>query len=224
MVDSVPFDEIPSRPRTVTRDAARNEKARRLVFEAALRSAARASRWRVAQGIMFREVDGWFAQIHAGLGWRRGAVLFWSTKPMALDSLFWDITGSPQYNSMPLSFRAVGAWCLRPIQSRCGTVPDLGAPEALAEAVVAWADEGLARSDFVSSVEAMLAAWTRHALPGHTSALEICLRILDGDLAGASRICRDAEQDAGGFSTLTEGVMVSFVDRAKAWIAARQGA
>ena len=158
MVEDVPIASIPRRPTRVSRADAKAEKQRASDFAAALKRRARVSRWRVAGGILFRDDDGWFAQVSAWPGWGRGAAIQWSTKPMALDLLFWDIVGLPEHRRLPLSFRARGSWVLRPLPAHCGVAPDVAEPEALAERVVAWCDARLATGDFASSISAMLEA------------------------------------------------------------------
>ena len=146
---------------------------------------------------------------------------------MALDLLFWDIVGLPEHRRLPLSFRARGSWVLRPLPAHCGVAPDVAEPEALAERVVAWCDARLATGDFASSISAMLEAQAAGGRAGGVTAMDICLHLLNGDDDGALRRCDapslDDAANFGGFGTLADdGTMVTFIDRARAWISARQ--
>lgn len=67
--------------------------------------------WRGVQGILFKEINQWFVTCHLETSLlSQQTSLIVSTKPMAIDPIFWGICGFPENKDKPLSFRALGAW------------------------------------------------------------------------------------------------------------------
>lgn len=212
----------------LTREQQRALKQRDKDFQAALKAAARRRGWRYAGGKIFRQDGEWFASAMPFPPAWQGVVAQFMLKPMALDPLFWDIVGLSENSRLPLSFRANGAWVLRPpsieacVGSECTEIVEP------AELVVQFADENLDRSRKDRSIERMLAGLAEREPIGSSLALEISLQILAGDLNAALALCRsvadlDHVAQTGGFSTLNpDGSFSTFVDQAEAWIIARR--
>lgn len=215
------------RPR-LTREEARAAKARRKAFDAALKSRAKVSGWRYAGGGVFRQDGDWFIDALPFPIDRSGYTVSLRLKPMALDPLFWDIAGLPENANLPLSFRANGAWVLRAPPAELRVEGSDDCPEALAEAVLARIEAERLRSRAERSIQSLLDALGPHeSLSGQTLALALCLDILNGDLGSAAALCRRAASaqppDPGGFiARRPDGGVLTFVDQASDWIAARR--
>lgn len=208
--------EIPRRPARVSREDARSEKERAKRFAEALRSEAKASGWRHANGGVFRQDGDWFVSVLPVLLWTRGVMAMSFAKPMVVDPVFWCIAGLPENDKLPLSFRANGAWVLRPPFSEAYIALDQREPELLAREFLKWATDSLTQVA-ASSVETLLAK-----IEGlgprrkNFAALEICLHVLRDDYASAQDICGNlAPNELGGFVTGHK----TFIDQAKDWLA-----
>jgi hypothetical protein len=218
-------------PTKLTREQQKAVKQRSKDFDAALKARARAAGWRYARGEVFRQAGDWFVSVFPSLLWEQGALARLMIKPMALDPLFWDIVGLPENRDLPLSFRATGAWVLRPRTLDETVALDIGEIDALADALLAWSDERSKKSLAKASVQTMLADLPNiPELGGQPLALATCLHILADDLDGAMRLCRISDPDAhplmregGGFSTHNrDGLESTFIEQAREWIAARR--
>ncbi|WP_374526410.1 hypothetical protein [Sphingopyxis sp.] len=227
------MDEIPHRPGKLTREQQRAVKQRQKDFAAALKSQARAAHWRYAGGWIFRQSGDWFVDVLPWLLPERGAGLRLLIKPMALDPLFWDIVGASENHSLPLSFRANGAWVLRPatIDSQAGL--DQADVELLATEVLGVADRQTEALLETMSLESMLAALPdKDDLFGQQRVLAICLLILAGQTETAFDLCRISSSEdhpivrGSGFLTRNpDGSVSTFLDQARDWIAReRRGA
>ena len=213
----------------ISREQARAAKARKKAFQSALKATARAQKWRYAGGWIFRQDDDWFVDALPWVGLESGVSVQLILKPMALDTLFWEIVGLKENERLPLSIRANGAWVLRPpaIEETIGNgTPDV---EELAKLVVLWADDQLCRSRSERSVARLLADLPKtEQLRGRMRATAICLHILANDLDAALALTRlgSHEHDrlcSGGFLSCDgEGKTVSFLDQSREWIFARR--
>ena len=219
-------DLPPPLPTKVSREQARAAKERRKQFQIALKAYARSHGWRYIGGEIFRQDGEWFASALSFPASENGEIVHFSLKPMALDPLFWEIVGLPENSKLPLSFRANGAWVLRPphVESLIDEINDVS---EVAELIVTWADEKLTESRATRSIERML-----HALPepeeldGQLLAVAVCLHILAKDLDAAWTLCEQRQDsrppgDGGGFLTCNaDGTLSSFIDQARNWIIA----
>jgi hypothetical protein len=208
--------DIPRRPARVSREEARSAKERAKVFSAALKVEAKASGWRYANGGVFRQHGDWFVNVLPSLLWERGVKATSFAKPMAVDPVFWRIVGLPQNEKLPLSFRANGAWVLRPPFSEAFIALDERESERLAREFVEWSTDRLTEVS-ASSVETLLAELEGLGArrKGYV-ALEICLHLLRDDSASAEEICRTlTTKETGGFVTGSR----TFIDQAKDWLA-----
>jgi hypothetical protein len=215
-------------PPKLSREERRWVKQRGKEFQTALKAEGRRRGWRYAGGELFQQDGEWFASVLPFLQWERGAVVRFSLKPMRLEPLFWDIVGLPENNGLPLSFRANGAWVLRPPAKERRVGPAMSEVTALAELVASSADEQLRQSRDTRSTGQMLRELT-HAGPvvGHQRALAICLHILGNDLDGALDLCRAIARkdisDTGGFATVNpDGTASTFLEQAEGWIIAKR--
>lgn len=218
----------------LTREQQRAARQREKAFAAALRNQARAAHWRYAGGWIFRQSGDWFVDILPWLLPERGAGIRLLVKPMALDPLFWDIVGVSENRSLPLSFRANGAWVLRPATIDSAVGIDLADVEPLAAEVLRVAEQQAGALLETISIESMLAALPDETdLFGQQRVLAVCLHILAGRLDAAFELCRVSNSDehpiirgSGGFLTRNaDGSVSTFLDQARDWIAReRRGA
>jgi len=210
---------VPQRPTRVTREQARQAKEREKLFLAALKAVARTAGWKFANGGIFRQHGDWFVSVLPRLLWGRGIASMLFAKPMAIDPLFWRVVGLPENERLPLSFRANGAWVLRPPFSEANIALDEADPERLANDFVRWAGEQL------PAVASRTPATLLSEIEGlgdrrlHFAALEICLRLMLDDWGGALALCEGrGPNDYGGFGSGT----TTFFDWAREWIAAER--
>ena len=216
------------RPAKLTREQQRQLKQRNKDFDAALKREARLSKWGYAGGLVFRQREDWFVCAIGTLLWERGVEIDIGIKPMELDPLFWDIVGLGENRALPLSFRANGAWVLRPATSRArfGTdVTDVGPLAALAMAEIErWAGDLVASTSIATMLNALP---TDEDLRGQPRALAVCLNLLNSEFDRAQKLCRTDDGDAhplvregGGFTTHNpDGSVSTFLDQAREWIA-----
>lgn len=221
------MNDIPAWPSKLTREQQRTVRQRNKEFQAALKRNARANEWRYAGGLIFRQSVDWFMDILPSLLWEHGLIARLRIKPMALDPLFWDIVGLPENNALPISFRAMGAWVLRPKTKDEYIGLDINDVETLATDLFRWAND---RADTIladMSLGKMLDDLPPDEdLRGQTRALATCLRIMNGDLDRAMRLCNVDEpdvhplvRDGGGFTTRQlDGSYINFLDQAIDWI------
>lgn len=222
--------DIPAWPAKLTREQQKAVKQRSNDFDAALKRDARAAGWRYARGTIFRQSADWFISILPSLLWERGAVVRMMVKPMAIDPLFWDIVGLSGNNTLPLSFRATGAWVLRPPSTESCVGLNTIEVELLAKDVFEWANTQVSQILTSISIASMLSALPgSHQVRAHR-ALAICLHILAKDLDGAFELCRLNDPDThplmqenGGFTTHNcDGSVSTFLDQARDWIARKR--
>ncbi|MBY8829795.1 hypothetical protein [Hephaestia mangrovi] len=200
-------------------------------FDAALKAKARHTGWRFARGEIFRQKGDWFINVMPSLLWERGAIVRMMVKPMALDPLFWDVVGLSGNEALPLSFRASGAWVLRP--------PSIDEPialvasevELLAAEILDWSNRRAQTVLQNTSLRSMLAELPdEQELRGQHRALAICLNIMMNDLDAANILCEVNDptphplmRDAGGFTTHnSDGSISTFLEQARDWIARKR--
>lgn len=225
------MSDIPVWPAKLTRDQKKAANQRSKAYYAALKGGARNAGWRFVQQQLFRQTDGWFINVLSSPLWERGARVRIVVKPMALDPLFWDIVGLGANEKLPLSFRAIGAWVLRPAWTEEMVALNTMDGQQLAADVADWSDRRANAILQTTSLESMLCELPDGpAMFGQRLALAICLHILNGNLDEAMRLCRTKGPDSpthpeeGGFVTGLEGnTKISFVDQAIAWIERKQG-
>lgn len=225
------MSQLPEWPAKLTREQQRSVKLRAKEFDAAVKSRARAAGWRFARGEVFQQKGDWFINAMPSLLWERGVFVRMTAKPMALDALFWDIVGLRDNEALPLSFRASGAWVLRPvtIDGHIGVSTfDVG---SLATQVLEWCNQQASTLLQSISLKAMLLALPdKQDLRGQNRALAICLHIMMHDLDEALQLCRIDDPAAhplmrenGGFTTHNaDGSVSTFLDQARDWIARKR--
>jgi hypothetical protein len=218
---------LPQWPLKLSREEQREAKNRRSIFDSTLKVAAKNIGWQVARGSVFKKQGEWFADYLASLTYQRGAVVQILIKPMALDPLFWKIVGLEENNRQPLSFRANGAWVLRPPARQEYVGKEESNPSTLAEITAVWAENWLTTNLPEISISKMLQAlMSREQLSGQNRSLAICLNVLEGDFGAAERLIpppatsgNNMLSDAGGFSTRSpSGQFLTFYDQAATWI------
>ncbi|MBV9511525.1 MAG: hypothetical protein JO303_14730 [Caulobacteraceae bacterium] len=214
-------DDIPQRPARVSREAARGAKQRQKLFLTALKAAARAAGWKAAGGGVFRQQDEWFVSVLPVLLWERGVKAMLLAKPMAIDPLFWRVVGLPENERLPLSFRANGAWVLRPPFRDANIGLGETDPERLADAFVTWAGDHLPAVTAGTPATLLAEIESLGERRRHHATLEICLRLMLDDWSGALALCEGrGPTDFGGYGS---GKM-TFFDWARDWIAANRPA
>jgi hypothetical protein len=210
---------IPHRPARISREEARGVKEREKLFAGTLKAEAKVAGWRYANGSIFRQQGDWFVSVFPSLLWGRGLTARLLAKPMAVDRLFWRIVKLPENDRLPLSFRANGAWVLRPPSFQATIALDERDPERLAHEFVAWSTDRLPQvapfsvNGLLSEIEDLGPRRKHHV------ALEICLRLQLGDWDGALSLCGDrGPHESGGFGVGDK----TFFDLARDWIAAER--
>ena len=222
--------ELRSWPNKVTREDARAAKAREREFFAALKAEGKRAGWRFARADIFRQEGRWFISNMPTLAWQRGVWNRLTVKPMALDPLFWEIVDLPDNNSRPLSFRATGAWVLRPEWIREAIATEEDSPLQLADRVLEWSNQQLGLLSGWSTARMLAELGPGERLHHQQRSLAICLHLLNGDLDKAEDLCRAAGDqsellaDGGGFTTNnSDGTRSTFNKQALRWIASRRG-
>lgn len=219
----------PPWPNKLTREQAKAAKQRERDFLAVLKSRGRTSGWRFSSGELFKQQEDWFVSNMPSLAWQRGTWSRLMVKPMSLDPLFWDIVGLPENKKQPLSFRANGAWVLRPEWRTEAVAPHEESLVELAHRMVEWTDQQLSGSS-AWSIDAMLDDLGPDAgLKYQKRSLAVCLHLLKGDLDRAQYLCREAGDqtslmaDGGGFGTHNaDGTHLTFIQQAQEWIASER--
>lgn len=191
-----------------------------------LRSLARGSGWRFSRETLLRERDGWFYAVRSVTHLNADvttAELFY--KPMEIDRLFWEITGLPENNSLPLSFRAHGAWiCATPAHDELRIFDAEATTEAAASEIIRWTDAAYAELPSVVSVSSLIEKieemHLRMGVKGYFPT-HICALILSGRIDAARAECEGAIQrnEAGGFSV---AFGPTFPEMALDWIVRRE--
>ncbi len=134
---------------------------------------------------------------------------------MAVDPLFWRIVGLEENEQLPLSFRANGAWVLRAPPRQFHIAPEEHDPEKLAAATISLATGYLSEVHQSSPEKLLKEIESLGDLRTHFAALEVCLRLLLGDVDGAlERSTFVHSDDSGGFRTGEKG----FFQQAREWI------
>lgn len=221
------MSDLPVRPSKLTRLQQKAAKQREKEFIATLKAKARAAGWRYARGEIFRQSGDWFVNMTPILLWERGILVLQTIKPMALDPLFWEIVGLSANNALPLSFRARGAWVLRPPSNEMHIGLDIFDVESLADEFLSWATQRNTALAETFSIASLLSDLSNGPVRrGQDLATSICLQILAENLDEAALLCRVNEPDGhplmregGGFTTHnSDGSISTFVDQARDWI------
>lgn len=80
----------------------------------ALRLAAKGSKWRQKQGVLFRQIDDYFFAVEWETGWYSNDpprfIYSICAKPMSIDPLLWATVGDHDLEQEPLSFRYWGSF------------------------------------------------------------------------------------------------------------------
>ncbi len=188
----------------------------------AVREVAKKSGWRTSQGVLFREAEGWFFEIHA-MPWiaKTKTPASLKSKPMSLDPLFWKIVGLDENINQPLSFRAFGAFvCRTPPLREADTPEGAGDPEQIARALLVWANDQLNELRGRQSVDGFVDFIRFH--PNQSLPTLVTAMLLQGRDEEALAICseaRSASPFGGGFLFMQEaGGTKSFLDLAIEWI------
>jgi hypothetical protein len=185
------------------------QKARRILAKAVnaeLRARAKGTGWRVSQGWLFREDNGWFVDarpfVHVA---QHKSRLELHAKPMTMDPIFWEIFKSPDNNKLPLSFRLFGAFSVT-TPAIVSVDLDAGSLDAggLADAVLRVAQSALERSRHDRRVDTLLAKVEEHhsRLPSHPYLpAHVCALILLGRRDDARAVCvaARAAHESGGY-------------------------
>ena len=212
-------NDIPEFPRRMSREEARQIKERKNAFKVALKTQAKGTGWRHADGSIFKQKDEWFLCNSPSLAYKSGVILQWKCKPMAIDPLFWEIFHLEENRKQPLSFRDRGAWTIRPLGPNKYIARDETSPEKLAEAVIQWSNK---RREEVAdlTLDVMLANLGPLNKLSANKAEAICLLILLGQLDEAERLCRESDpKDSGGYTSARKNGGDRFYDYALDWIA-----
>jgi len=130
----------------ITRAQESARHAYRKALGKAVRVAAKGSGWRSIEGGLFQERAGWFVGVSPSVYiYEEVTKASVFAKPMAIDPIFWDITGLPENRDAPLSFRFNGAWVCRPPDFVEVDIPEQPDLSAVAAHLVAAADDQLDR-------------------------------------------------------------------------------
>ena len=222
-VASVPLlqREEPEEPKALSRT---EQKARRVLSKAVaaeLRARTKGTGWRVSQGWLFRDDDGWFVEVRPMLHLaQRTSWLELRAKPMSIDPIFWEIVGTQNSDKLPISFRVFGAFTVTtPTLAKVEIDEGSLGPGALADMIIRVAQCELERSRHDRSTERFLAEVQEHhsRLPSHPYLPAIvCALILLGRREDARVVCITARvaQQSGGFIVGSR----SFTDLAIAWL------
>lgn len=110
----------------------------------ALSEKRKGTRWRKKSAWLFCEEEGVFIDtFFIGHGHREKTSVLVKAKPMAIDPLFWSMTGMPENEQSPLSLRANGAFVCTGVQIFEKIIDDEGRdPFESAAAILALAEEG----------------------------------------------------------------------------------
>lgn len=203
----------------MTKEEKKARKALSKDVAAELRHRAKDAGWKVYQGWLFREDDGWFVDAWCVVEQRKTTITV-HLKPMGIDPVFWDIVLVPQNRNQPLSFRMWGAWTIKAPERNEREIDDTGldAP-ALTDCVLSIASQELVRTRENRSLESFI-EFVRQRRRGARTYLAaiVCAHILRDDRDGAMSellVAREA-RDTGGYFV---GVK-SFVDLAVEWLGA----
>jgi hypothetical protein len=145
----------------ITREQESARIAYRKALSKAVRATAKDSGWRSVEGCLFQERSDWFVSVSPSVHiFEEITKATVSAKPMVIDPIFWDISGLPENQRAPLSFRFNGAWVCRPPNFAEVEISEQGDVSAIAKHLLMIADEQLER---------VVKSWTPHEF------LSLCL-------------------------------------------------
>lgn len=183
----------------------------------ALKGAAKASGWKAAQGLLFKEAGPWFVTC-----WLETSLLSAQTqirlgaKPMAIDPIFWDIFDLRENHDESLSFRALGAWTCPSLDIADVSVPERPCATDTASDALRIAVEQLDAAPIRSL--SWFESECRKALDDQPALLAslITTLIADNRKAQALDLCLQAEAsgETGGFVSR----QISFAQAAARWL------
>ena len=206
----------------IGKEESKRRRALNRAFALALKNRAKGSGWRVSQGVLFQDVDGWFVSAPAAV-WvgRRKSQIELHCKPMGLDPIFWEIVEAESNSSMPLSFRYHGAWtCGTPALVEHELDEETGDPGAIAAEAVAWLDAQVGQFK-TWTTRYFLQLLQQHPRINSYLATAVTTMCLIGDYLIADSLCKDAIKrgDACGFSLVrASGPSQSFPELALKWL------
>ena len=212
------MEEIePVWPLNLTREERKLASQRRKDFEAALKKRAKGTGWRYREGTIFRKTGDWFIASTPHLTWKEGIRHQLMIKPMALDTLFWEIVDLPENEKLPLSFRTNGAWVLRPPVISQFVIPEKNDLTDLANLALEWTDAWCSRNLAEYEINDILERLKPlERTKSHYRAVAICLLIQMKEFTQASVLIDNQLNDSGGFSV---GINRTFYDMARDWLA-----
>lgn len=206
----------------VGREEAKQREALNKAFAVELKKRVKGTPWRVSNGVLFRELDGWFLSAPAAI-WalRRKTQVELQCKPMSVDPIFWEVVETESNMTMPLSFRYHGAWT-------CSTPPLIEHeldeknldPREIADEALLW----------LSTQQEQFKSWTvlvfldrmqTHPRANSYIATVVCTLFLLEEFVRAEKLCRDAigRGDSCGFSIhRTSGASQTFPELALEWL------
>lgn len=213
---------MPNSEANIGREETKQRRDLAKAFHLAVKGRAKGTPWRFAQGVLFRDLGGWFVSAPVGV-WlgRRKTTIEIFCKPMALDPVFWEIVEAESNSALPLSFRHSGAWtCCTPAIFDRELDESVGDPDAIARDAMAWLNEHCDQLKFWS-VEHFLQRLQQHPRSSSFLATVVTTMFLVGDYGTAETLCNDAigRGDACGFSiSRNSGPSQSFPELALAWL------
>ena len=207
----------------------RNEKeARDKAFGYALKLRLEGTSWCFAHETMFEDHDDWYMGNQPCLAHERGVIMCMSYKPMAIDPLFWEITGLSVDRERSLPFRNRGTYMVSAPRYFDFIGQNISEVNELADLTLEWTEnwkkihvQRLEISDMLDRLGEL------NRLSGPNRTLAICLLILKGDFQAAGRLCGDEDSDKNAFQKDDGGITAvnkggdsyTFYDKARAWIA-----
>ncbi|HUD93699.1 hypothetical protein [Sphingobium sp.] len=186
----------------------------------AVRSIAKGTDWRTIEGCLFKQHSGWFVSATPSVHiFDKITTVSISAKPMEIDPIFWDMSGLPENQYAPLSFRLNGAWVCRPPAFNEIEISEHPDTDAVAKDILAVANSQLhailtswSLDDFVQHCKERGRSQTSY-LPSIVAALVVSARH-----AEALNYCIEAiaKNEVGGFLA-PDG---TFAEMARDWLAA----
>ncbi len=206
-----------------TREEKRRFKEFSNSYQINLRGVLKGTGWKQSQGVLFRNHKDWFISNLTFPLPNGGVHCSWSFKPMAIDPLFWEIVASEDGHKQPLSVRFFGAFTIKPPAEDLIISTEIDNPKELAESVLTWCDQKLAKDTSKMSYEAMLTSLgPLDEIDENQRITAVCLLILQDKLDDAYQLAQDRHQKSGLFKKETGGFIfgdgLTFFDLVRDWI------